>query len=56
LANLAEGSRRGDPEAALVMKKRTDLPDRLELGDVRLQKDAVDRAVGQRMWSRSRVA
>ncbi len=44
--NLTEGSRRGDLEPAAI-EELADLADRLELGHVRLQKEAIDRPTAQ---------
>src|SRR5437588_1403696 len=46
--DLAEGRRGRDPEATLSIQKQAHLADRLELGDIRLQKEAVDRTAAQR--------
>jgi hypothetical protein len=46
-ANLAEGGRRWDRKAALPIEERAHLADGLQLGHVRLQKDAIDGATGQ---------
>src|SRR5438132_2104555 len=47
-ADLAEGGRRGNRKATLPMQKPAHLADGLQLGHVRLQEDAIDRATGQR--------
>src|SRR5438477_4576954 len=47
-ADLAEGRRRGNRKTTLPMEKPAHLADGLQLGDVRLQEDAIDRATGQR--------
>ena len=47
-ADLAEGRRRGNRKATLPMEKPAHLADGLQLGDVRLQEDAIDRTTGQR--------
>ena len=47
-ADLAKGRRRWDRKAALPIQEQAHLADRLELGDIRLQKQAINRAAGQR--------
>jgi len=46
VTNLTEGSRRRDLEPTAI-EELADLADRLELGHVRLQKEAIDRTTGQ---------
>ena len=48
LADLAERRGGRDAESPLPAQERTDLPDRLELGDVRLQEDPIERPAGER--------
>ena len=47
-ANLTERSGRGNLELALPSQERTDPSHRLQLGDVRLQKDPIDGTVLER--------
>src|SRR5438552_13874299 len=47
-ADLAEGSRRWDRKTTLVIEEQAHLADRLQLGHVGLQNDAIDRTTRQR--------